>query len=298
MIDTSENPIAPLLKTAKIAELKNARPNIAPKLTELEQAAQKQDYFTVIILLGSYDLFPYWQEIVNSKSLAEEVATQLNVGYTIIRNYNYKNAHQVLQTAINEHLFDFILRVIVQPQFTTNSYSLNERLFLLRNLEEYYEYFSMLDENSASFKAKDPNGKSMKIYIKALTDKMFSAIYDNEYTNLTQSERTLVNWSTIRYHYPQASFSCFETLAMDFGLYIDNNPSHGILYPQMTFTCYDEQDLDTLLNWAGNSYLGDKRCDCIRDYAKQMNFGKCAKLIKAKSHNPQYYLVYEALLGK
>lgn len=298
MINTNENPIAPLLKTGKITELKSTHPNIATKLTALEQATQRQDYFTVIILLGSYDLFPYWQKIVDSKSLAEEVATQLNVGYKIVRDYNYKNAHQVLQTAINEHLFDFILRVIVQPQFTTNNYSLNERLFLLRNLEDYYEYFGMLDEDTARFKAKDPNGKSMKMYIKALTDKMFSAIYDHEYTKLTPSERTLVNWSTIRYSYPQGSFSCFETLAMDFGLYIDNNPSHGILYPQVTFTCYDEQDLDTLLDWAGDDYLGDKRCDCIRDYAKQMDFGKCAKLIKAKCRNPQYYLVYEALLGK
>lgn len=41
MIDTNKNPIAPLLKTAKIAELKNARPNIVPKLTELEQATQR-----------------------------------------------------------------------------------------------------------------------------------------------------------------------------------------------------------------------------------------------------------------
>lgn len=58
MINTNENPIAPLLKTAKIAELKNTRPDIVTKLTELEQATQKQDYFMVIILLGSYDLFP------------------------------------------------------------------------------------------------------------------------------------------------------------------------------------------------------------------------------------------------
>lgn len=58
MINTNENPIAPLLKAGKITELKSTHPNIATKLTELEQATQRQDYFTVIILLGSYDLFP------------------------------------------------------------------------------------------------------------------------------------------------------------------------------------------------------------------------------------------------
>lgn len=41
MINTNENPIAPLLKTGKITKLKSTHPNIATKLTELEQATQR-----------------------------------------------------------------------------------------------------------------------------------------------------------------------------------------------------------------------------------------------------------------